>query len=260
MITNNQVKYIQSLKQKKFRGIHHQFVAEGSRLVLDLIHSPYKVAELFALQPWISTNQDTLTSGNIPLSVLTEKEMERISMLSSPSPVLALVNIPVKRQLPLSFDKELVLMLDDIMDPGNLGTIIRIADWFGIYSLICSENMVDLYNPKVVQASMGSLARVNVMNANLGEFLQQHKGLVNVFGTFMTGEDIFYTELPSTGIIIIGNEANGISPEVAAHINTRLSIPSFASKTTRSSPESLNVAVATAVVCAEFRRRVNLKI
>ena len=255
MISNNQVKFIQSLKQKKFRGIHGQFVAEGSRLVLDLINSTYHVKEVFAEQQWISGNRSVLGASGISFTLVSENEMGRISALSSPSPVLAVLNIPDTSVPPLPLLEELILMLDGIQDPGNFGTIVRIADWFGISTIICSENMVDLYNPKVVQATMGSIARVKVFPANLSEFLQQMNGLIEVFGTFMAGENIFSCNLPSAGIIVIGNESFGISQEVSSYVKTRLYIPSFADKNKPSVPESLNAAVATAIVCAEFRRK-----
>jgi RNA methyltransferase, TrmH family len=255
MISNNQVKFIQSLKQKKFREIHNQFIAEGSRLVLDLIGSPYRVSEIYADQKWISLNRSVLGSNNIPFTLISESEMNRISALSSPSSVLAILEIPPNMTPPAELKNELVLMLDDIRDPGNFGTIVRIADWFGISTIICSANVVDLYNPKVVQATMGSIARVNVIPANLEEYLKQLNRSIEVFGTFMSGENIYSCNLPSTGIIVIGNESSGISPEISAQITTRLHIPSFANRNMLSHPESLNAAIATAIVCAEFRRR-----
>ena len=254
MISNSQVKFIQSLKQKKFRGIHHQFIAEGSRLVLDIINSSFHVKEVFAEQSWISSNRSVLGAAGISFSLVSENEMTRISALSSISPVLAVVDMPGANEFPAGFEEELVLMLDDIRDPGNLGTIVRIADWFGIRTIICSENMVDLYNPKVVQASMGSIARVKVITANLVDFLRGMNDSTEIFGTFMTGENIYSATLPSKGLIVIGNESNGISKEVSVFVKTRLHIPAFAGRNEPSAPESLNAAVATAIVCSEFRR------
>ena len=255
MISNNQVKFVQSLRQKKFRGIHGLFIAEGSKLVLDLINSPYKLKEVFAYEQWISDHRSILGAALIPFTPVTENEMIRISEFSTPSPVLAIVNVPGNAELPVSVKDELVLMLDDIRDPGNLGTIVRIADWFGIRTIIGSENMVDLYNPKVVQATMGSIARVNVIYTNLVGFLNHMEASPDVFGTFMSGENLYTCDLPSKGVIIIGNEANGISEEVSGFVKTRLRIPSFADSKADSAPESLNAAIATAIVCAEFRRR-----
>jgi len=255
MISNNQVKFVQSLRQKKFRGIHGLFIAEGSKLVLDLINSPYKLKEVFANEQWVSEHRSILGAAQIPFTAVNEKEMTRISEFSSPGPVLAIVTIPPSGDPPSSIKDELVLVLDDIRDPGNLGTIVRIADWFGIRTIIGSENMVDLYNPKVVQATMGSIARVNVIYTNLVGLLNQLEDSQEVFGTFMSGENLYTCDLPSKGVIIIGNEANGISEKVSGLVKTRLRIPSFADSKAESAPESLNAAVATAIVCAEFRRR-----
>jgi TrmH family RNA methyltransferase len=165
------------------------------------------------------------------------------------------VHIPTIPVLPENADDNFILVLDGISDPGNLGTIIRIADWFGIRTVITSENTVDLFNPKVVHASMGSIARVEVIPADIPEFLSRMPGITGVFGAFMTGENIYSMDLPSSGIIIIGNESNGISPEVSNLVKTRMHIPSYAGPRKESFPESLNAAVATAIICSEFRRR-----
>jgi RNA methyltransferase, TrmH family len=255
MISSNQIKHIRFLRQKKFRDEHRQFTAEGSRLVLDLMDSRYKISGIYAEEGWIKTNQGKILEKSIPCTEIRESDMERITILSSPSPVLAIVEIPEDPVLPESVREELILALDGISDPGNLGTIIRIADWFGIGWVICSENMADLYNPKVVQASMGSIARTKVITADLLSVLPGLKEHLQVFGTFLSGENIYSTKLPSRGIIVIGNEANGITPEVSTHVNIRLTIPSFAGNGKGSSAESLNAAIATAVICSEFRRR-----
>ena len=254
MITNNQVKFVQSLRQKKYRGIHGLFIAEGSKLVLDLINSPYRLKEVFAYEQWVSDHRSILGAAQIPFTAVNEKEMTRISEFSTPSPVLAIVNIPGNTELPASVKDELVLMLDDIRDPGNLGTIVRIADWFGVRTIIGSENMVDLYNPKVVQATMGSIARVNVFYTNLVRFMNRMEGSPDVFGTFISGENIYTCNLPPEGVIVIGSEANGISEELSGFVKTRLRIPPFADNIEESAPESLNAAVATAIICSEFRR------
>jgi RNA methyltransferase, TrmH family len=256
MISTSQIKFINSLKLKKFREQHAKFIAEGSRLVLDLVDSPIRVHEIFAYTDWISEHSARLKGSDINCFTVSEKEMVRISALVSPSPVLAVVDIPLQDTVPDSLADDFILVLDDIKDPGNFGTILRIADWFGMRTVICSENMVDLYNPKVVQATMGSIARVKVFNANLPRFLEGIKGTRDVFGTFMTGENVYSYNLPPSGIIVIGSESAGISPEVAEYVTTRLAIPSFQNSNARSVPESLNAAVATAVICSEFRRRV----
>jgi RNA methyltransferase, TrmH family len=255
MLSAAQVKYIRSLRQKKFREIHRRFPAEGSRLVLDLIRSSFKVQEIFAEKEWIGSNQAEIHKAGVICTIVTEKEMERITALSSPGPVLALVHIPERSIRPEDISGEFTLMLDGISDPGNFGTIIRIADWFGITRLVCSEDTVDLFNPKVVQASMGSIARVAVHYEDLPGFLTKVRGKTEVFGTYLSGENIYATDLPRAGIVVIGNESAGISPAVSQCIERRLHIPSFTEANAMSSPESLNAAAATAIVCSEFRRR-----
>jgi RNA methyltransferase, TrmH family len=255
MITNNQVKFIHSLQQKKFRELHGVFTAEGSKLVSDLLGSTYKVVELYALSSWIDSHQTLIEEKKSSCVRVSENEMERITGLTSPSPVLGIFSIPVDQILTESIPDDLILMLDGIRDPGNLGTIVRTADWFGIPAILCSENMVDLYNPKVVQATMGSLARVRVRTVNLVEYLENIPESMPVIGTYMEGENIFTCPLPERGILVVGSESEGISQEVSSRVNRRLSIPSTGPQRSGSVPESLNVSVATAIVLAEFRRR-----
>lgn len=182
--------------------------------------------------------------------------MERITALSSPSPALAIAEIPATPILPVAAINDLVLVLDDIKDQGNLGTIIRIADWFGIETVICSENTVDLYNPKVIQATMGSVTRVRVAYFNLPEFLSSMDPAIKIYGTFPEGENIYSIPLDPKGIILIGSESTGISPEVAYKVTDKISIPSYSPATGRKDhAESLNASIAAAIVCSEFRRR-----
>jgi TrmH family RNA methyltransferase len=256
MLSRNQVKHIHSLKQKKFREIHRQFLAEGSKLVLEILESPYKVIAVYALADWLKSNENILLSKKVPFTEISEGEMERITALSSPSPALAIVEIPATSILPATAIHDLVLVLDDIKDPGNLGTIIRIADWFGIESIICSENTVDLYNPKVIQATMGSVTRVRVAYFNLPEFLSSMDPAIKIYGTFPEGENIYSIPLDPKGIILIGSESTGISPEVAYKVTDKISIPSYSPATGRGDhAESLNASIAAAIVCSEFRRR-----
>jgi TrmH family RNA methyltransferase len=255
MLSRNQVKHIHSLKQKKVREIHRQFLAEGSKLVLEILESPYKVMAVYALADWLQRNENNLLSKKIPFTEISEGEMERITALSTPSPVLAIAEIPVTTILPVAAIHDLVLVLDDIKDPGNLGTIIRIADWFGIESIICSENTVDLYNPKVIQATMGSVARVRVHYFNLPEFLSSVDPTIKIYGTFPEGENIYSIQLDPRGIILIGSESYGISPEVISKVTDKISIPSYSPATGRDHAESLNASIATAIICSEFRRR-----
>ncbi len=255
MISRNQVKHIHSLKQKKFREIHRQFLAEGSKLVTDILESPYKIVTIYALADWLRRNENILRLKNIPFTEISQGEMDRITALSSPSPALAIAEIPATPIIPATSIHDIVLVLDDIKDPGNLGTIIRIADWFGIESVICSENTVDLYNPKVIQATMGSVARVSVAYFNLPEFLSSLDPVIKIYGTFPEGENIYSMKLDPKGIILIGSESSGISPEVVSKVTDKISIPYYTSAIVRDHTESLNASIATAIVCSEFRRR-----
>ncbi len=254
MLSKNQVKFIRSLHLKKFRDSERCFLAEGSTLVLDLVSSRFPVENIYAIAPWIAENSGAISARPIPLKEITLKEMEQITALSSPSPVLAIAKMAESVVPPGIGEKELVLMLDDIRDPGNLGTILRIADWFGIGQVICSENSVDLYNPKTVQSTMGSIARVSVTETSLESFLENIHGEIPVYGTFLDGKNIYEEKLSPNGIIVIGNESRGISTSIEKHISHRLHIPSF-SKSLAGHAESLNASVATAIVCSEFRRR-----
>jgi RNA methyltransferase, TrmH family len=253
MLSGNQVKYINSLKQKKYREIHRQFIAEGSKLVTELAASAYHISAVYATPEWISGHPGFARECKIIPNEVSASDLGRITALSSPAPVLAVVDIPESTPPTL---RGLILMLDDIRDPGNLGTIIRIADWFGIGQVICSETTVDLYNPKVIQSTMGSISRVSVTYAGLVDFLSGIPAGTSVYGTFLSGDNIYSSPLEQEGIIIIGNEAEGISIAVEKFITNRLFIPSFPGHGIRSgSAESLNASIATAIVCSEFRRR-----
>lgn len=256
MLSRNQVKYINSLTLKKQREKHRQFIAEGSKMVLDLLDSDYNVCEIFATKEWIDPHTSSFQLKNIlPISV-TVDELSKITALTTPSPVLAIVSIPETVIEAGSFTGKLILALDEIRDPGNLGTIIRIADWYGISAVICSETTVDLYNPKVVQATMGSIARVPVNYTNLAGFLAGLPESLNIYGSFLEGENIYMKELNNKGIIIIGNESKGISGSVAKFVTDKLHIPSFSTgRGSAAHAESLNASVATAVLCSEFKRR-----
>lgn len=238
MLSHNQIKLIKSLKQKKWRQEHKLFVVEGTKSVEEFKKSHYHIREIYTVDPDVATAMKAL--------LISAKQMSQISFLKTPSTVLALVEIPNQTHFN---NNGLLLGLDDASDPGNLGTIIRLCDWFGIHHLICSENTVDCYNEKVVQASMGSLSRVNVHYVNLVEFIKHYSGIV--FGAFMDGEVIYGLQLPENGLIIMGNEGKGISREIEQLIETKISIPQF---TEDKQVESLNVATATAIILNEFRR------
>ena len=238
MISKNQQKYVRSLEQKKYRRRENAFVAEGPKVVGDLLDAGFRARHIFATGEWLAAHHHP------EVQEVTAKELQRLSFLQHPQQVLAVMEMPKTEEQ----DCRLCLALDGVQDPGNLGTIIRIADWFGITTIYCSEDTVDAWSPKVVQATMGSIARVNIIYINLPDFLSHTDK--PVYGTLLDGKDIYGQQLSDEGIIVMGNEGNGISEEVRTMISHRLLIPKY-----HEGPESLNVAVATAVVCAEFRRQ-----
>lgn len=249
MLSKNDIKNIKSLEQKKFREEKRLFVAEGHKLVGDLL-SEFDCVLLAATPDWKPARNFRAERKE----EITPDELKRASLLRSPQDVLAVFRIPRYSTTMTDQAREnLVLALDDIQDPGNLGTIVRIADWFGIKDIFCSTGTADIYNPKAVQATMGALARVRVHYTDLIREISQMPSQIPVYGTFLDGETIYSTPLSGNGVIIMGNEGNGISREVAAKVNRRLFIPNWPAGAATS--ESLNVAVATAIVCSEFRRR-----
>lgn len=249
MISKAKIKWIKSLEQRKHRLEEKLFVAEGPKLVGEMLasHTPKYMC---ATSTWIKNNADIM--HKIPIcDEITQAELEKTSLLRTPQQVIAVFEI---METPLSHDvaeNELCLALDGVQDPGNIGTILRIADWFGIKHVICSHETADIYNPKAVQATMGALARVNIHYTDLKEYIKQCKA--PVYGTFLDGKNIYTQELSDNGIIVMGNEGKGVSQEIENLVNKKLYIPNYpiGSITT----ESLNVAVATSIVCAEFRRR-----
>lgn len=264
MLSNNQVKHISALKLKKFRDEYREFVAEGNTLVCDLIRSSFAIAGVYALSEWITGNHDIIMQYRVPVFEAELRDMERITSLNSPSPVLAVVKIPAPVTAG-SYDADpssppisqlrgcLTLMLDRISDPGNFGTLLRIADWFGIATVVCSPDCVELYNPKVVQSSMGSIARVNVIYTDLPEMLERLSGAIPVYGTFLEGEPVHSFGNVSEGIVVIGSEAHGISARLGSMVSQKVFIPSH-SPAGRSKAESLNAAVAAGIVIACLRR------
>ncbi len=248
MLSKNKIKYIRSLEQKKYRKEEKAFLAEGSKLVGDL--SGHFHCKLVAgTAQWLASN--TTFEADEVVEV-TREELSRASLLKTPKDVLAVFEIP-SYSFPADAPRtNLCLALDDVQDPGNLGTIIRIADWFGIEHIFCSHGTVDAFNPKTVQATMGALARIKLHYCELGDFVDSLED-VPVFGTFLDGTDMYQEELSSTGLIVMGNEGNGISNDIAKRINRKILIPNYPKGCETS--ESLNVAVATAIVCSEFRRR-----
>ncbi|MCW4468726.1 RNA methyltransferase [Flavobacterium sp. MFBS3-15] len=240
MVSKNQIKTITGLQQKKYRKLHKLFFAEGIKVVQELLNSNFELQQLFTTEDVFKNIHES------KIEFITEAELKKISALTTPNTCLALFSIPEEKTI---LGEGLIVALDDIRDPGNLGTIIRLCDWFGISDLVCSENCVDAYNPKVVQATMGSLSRVNVVYTDLADYLKNTK--LPVFGTFMDGENIYAESLPKNGIIVMGNEANGISAEIEKKVTHKIAIPRFGNLQLT---ESLNVATAAAITLSEFRR------
>lgn len=247
MISKNQIKFVRQLEQKKYRQREGLFVAEGPKVVGDLLRHGWQPKALYATSAWEVVDGMT-GSGVVQVS---DEELQRLSFLQHPQQVLAVFPMPENREMPPLKQGRLYLALDGVQDPGNLGTIIRIADWFGINTIYCSTDTADVWNPKVVQATMGSIARVSLYYTDLPQVLKSAE--VPVYGTLLDGEDIYSQSLSSDGVIVMGNEGNGLSAPVRELVDRKLLIPSF-----NSSPdmaESLNVAIATAITCSEFRRR-----
>lgn len=240
MVSKNQIKLINSLHQKKYRIEYGLFLAEGVKVVQELLQSNFRLKQLYCLEKEVFDGFEDKTI------IVSEAEMKKITALNTPSTCLGIFEIIKPKAIQ---EKGIVVVLDDIRDPGNFGTIIRLCDWFGVEQIVCSNETVDLYNPKVIQATMGSVTRVNINYCNLKDFINQTK--LPVFGTFMDGENIYKSQLPKEAILVFGNEANGISKEIELLIKNKLSIPRFGNL---QKTESLNVATATAIFLSEFKR------
>ena len=255
MISKNQQKYISSLKQKKNRKKENVFVAEGFKIVEELLDAGYKPKMIVACEEWMSQHL-TPNTHHPTLITVTEDELRKTSFLQHPQQVLGVFEMPDDNSIPDAqwIREHLCIALDGVQDPGNLGTIIRIADWFGIDTIICSQTTADAYAPKVVQATMGSISRVKIIYTDLAEFLKGLDSDIPIYGTLLDGENIYTKRLSANGIIVMGNEGNGISPAIRELVNNRLLIPSYPPE--RPTAESLNVAIATAITVAEFRRRI----
>lgn len=241
---------MRSLSDKRARTETGLFVAEGEKLIGELCASHLRMHKIF-------TSEEVFEGPQVER--VSPKEMERMSLLKTPSNSLALIEIPHYELQPNTLGNALVLALDDVQNPGNMGTIIRLADWFGITDIVCSETTVDCFNPKVVQATMGAILRVRVHYTDLEDFLRhaaaQH---TPIYGTFLEGENIYNTKLTPHGIVVMGNEGRGVRPATAAQITRKLFIPPYPAN--RLGSESLNVAMATGIVCAEFRRQACLAV
>ena len=240
MLSKNQVKFIRGLKKKKIRQTHRLFLAEGIKVVEELINSSFNIHKIYCTESYI--NPFNISD----IQIITEKELTMISDFSSPNQVIGIFEIPREKEL---IKTGLTVALDEVNDPGNLGTIIRLCDWFGISQLICSENTVDCFNQKVVQASMGSLGRVTVSYVDLETYLKEEERVI--YGTFLNGTNLYKSKLDADAVIVLGNEANGISDPIKNLVHQKITIPQFGSN---QRTESLNVATATAIFLSEFRR------
>jgi TrmH family RNA methyltransferase len=256
LLSKNKIKLIKSLDLKKNRLATGLFVAEGERLIFDLLKSEIEVVEVFCTKTIFSELVNY--KQGLLVEIVEKEELAKISFLKTTPEIISVFKIP---ESVISWNEifdDLTLVLDTIQDPGNLGTIVRLADWFGVKNIVCSEDSADLYNPKVIQSTMGAFARVKVHYVSISDFLNQAKNLnIPIYGAFLEGENLYQCDLTLNGIIVMGNEGNGISPETANYISRKINIPSYPPGDITS--ESLNVAIATSVICSEFRRRVICK-
>jgi len=244
LITNNQIKFVRSLHLKKNRDAHNCFIVEGKKMVAELLKSEFKIQSIFATKDWKNTS-----IVNEKVQFISEKQLERISTLKSPNKLIAVVEKANDKFEISSILQGLTLVLDEITNPGNLGTIIRLCDWFGVKNIICSSDSVEFYNPKVIQATMGSFLRVNVYYTDIVALIKQMPNNFAIYGSFMQGENIKNVELEENALLIIGNESIGISKKLQQVVSKRIVI-----KSNKSKAESLNVATAAAILLYEFKR------
>ena len=256
MITRAQIQHIRSLQQGKFREEYGEFIAEGCKLMDELLHSAYTPVCLCAVHEWWKEKGEQIPPGDYERIEVTPAELERISALSTPNRVLGVFKKPAAPAPPGVRPDELVLVLDELRDPGNLGTLVRIADWFGIDKLVCSPSTVDLYNPKTVQSTMGSLTRVSVSYCDLISWLDTLDPACRAYATTLDGKDLNTLSLPQGGLILIGSESHGLSEALIQRAHQKVTIPRFAHEATVTGQvESLNASVSAAILCAAFRRR-----
>lgn len=234
------LKLVRGLHQKKYRNEHQLFFVEGKKTIEELLNAGFKPAKILAYPDLI------IAYANFPTEEITPNELKSVSALKNPNGVLGVFEMPKKQSID---DKDWLVALDDVRDPGNLGTIIRLCDWFGFSTILCSSNTVDCYNPKVLQATMGSIARINIVYCELSGFLESSE--MPVYGAFMNGTSVYGVGLPKSGILLLGNEANGIAEGLTPFIDQRIAIPQFGKETA----ESLNVAMAAGVLLSEIRRK-----
>ncbi len=246
MLSHNEQKLIRSLVHNKYRQRHQLFVAEGHK-VIETISTRYKPVKVFATEE----TADRIVAPSVSPTIVTPRELQQVSNLQHPQGMLALFPLPATIYTP--FPPQLTLALDAIQDPGNLGTIIRIADWFGIQHIVCSQDTADAYAPKAIQATMGSIAHVDIQYTDLPQWLDSLPDDFPAFATTLDGDNLYEAQLPANAVIVMGNEGNGVSQEVQQRLSKKLYIPSYNNQ--EKGAESLNVAMATAIICAEWRRR-----
>lgn len=253
MIGKNTIKRLNSLSLKKYRNKEKLFLVEGDKMVREILQSSYRVSELYCTESFDAALRNDAAQPP-KVTWVSPAELKKISRLKTPQNSLAVCHIPEQKDLPDTLQDPLSLYLDDIQDPGNLGTIIRLCDWFGMRTLFCSPDTVDAYNPKVIQASMGSFMRVTMHPCSPGELAKTAKNSSAViYGAFMEGENVYKSNLAEKAILVMGNEGNGIGRAAQQIIDRKISIPRFSYSETKA--ESLNVSVATAILCSEFKRR-----
>jgi len=252
VLSKNNIKFINSLRYKKYRQIHQHFFVEGEKLVNEAFHSGFNIKQIIATEKGLKSFDEKLLI-NKNLIITNEKELKKISAFTTPNKIFAIIEIPETNNYKIEIQKELVLGFEEINDPGNFGTIIRTADWFGIKTVFCSTNSVDIYNPKVVQATMGAVFRVKLICCDLKKIVNLYKNKMNVYGTFISGNNIFNEELPDNGLILFGNESKGLSEELESLVDYKITIPNYSNKNIKT--ESLNISSAVAIVCAQFRNK-----
>ena len=252
MLSKAKIKLIVQLRQKKYRELHNMFFVEGSTNVLDFLQSDFSFIELFATKDWFQKHSAGIQKESA--TIVSTSELKKISALKTPSEVFAIFELPDRSFNGMLITDNLSIALDNISDPGNLGTIIRTADWFGINHIYCSENTVDAFNPKVVQATMGSLARVKVTYNNLDKLFASKPNELQIFGAVLNGTPITEIKPQASGIILIGSESHGISSELLQYINHKITIPMFNEDTTNQ-PESLNASIANAIICYSLKTK-----
>ncbi|MCK9497929.1 MAG: RNA methyltransferase [Bacteroidales bacterium] len=252
-LSKSQISLINSLKIKKYRIKENLFVVEGEKIVNEVLESDLEIKWIFVLPEYFEENKIILEKFPSLIYIIKVEEMKKISSFVNPSPILAVIFIPENKDI-LYNKEDLYLALDEVQDPGNLGNIIRICDWFGIKNLICSPNCADLYSAKTLQSTMGAFLRTNIVYSEIDKEIAKYKANTNnlVFGTFLKGENIYKSSLPKGGFIIMGNEGKGINKTLENLVDKKLFIPSFSEF--HNHAESLNVSVACSIICSEFKR------